>query len=226
MTQVLAFDVYGTLIDTRGVTILLRSLVDDKADEFARLWREKQLEYSFRRGLMRRYTDFSVCVRDSLDYTSARLEAPLATDARAALLEAYRELPAFDDVASLRELESGPFSLYAFSNGAAATVDNLLSTAGIRELFVDVVSVDEIGSFKPDPKVYEHFLQRAATTGGNAWLISGNPFDVIGAMSAGMQGIWVRRNASELFDPWGMEPTMTVASLSEIGARLAAVTQA
>jgi 2-haloacid dehalogenase len=221
MRQVLAFDVYGTLIDTAGVVTALRGLVGNDADRFAAVWRDKQLEYSFRRGLMRSYTDFAVCIRDALEYTSRYLDTPLDAKARASLLETYRELPAFADVGdSLGELAAGPFDLYAFSNGAAATVDRLLSAAGIRMHFHDIVSVEEVGSFKPDPRVYRHFLTRAAVEAASAWLVSGNPFDVLGAMAVGMQGIWVRRNATALFDPWGVEPSLTVAGLGQIGAAI------
>ena len=222
MRQVLAFDVYGTLIDTAGVVAELRALVGDDADRFAAIWRDKQLEYSFRRGLMQRYTDFAVCIRDALEYTSRYLDTPLDAKARASLLETYRELPPFADVGdSLEALAARPFELYAFSNGAAATVDRLLAAAGIRAYFRDIVSVEEVGSFKPDPRVYRHFLARAAVEARSAWLVSGNPFDVLGAMAVGMQGIWVQRSATALFDPWGDEPSLTVTGLGQIGAGIA-----
>ena len=98
MSVTLAFDVYGTLIDTHGVVIKLQEFVGDKAEEFSRIWREKQLEYSFRRGLMRRYETFGVCTSQALDYTTDYLGAGLTTHQKAALLAEYRGLPAFDDV--------------------------------------------------------------------------------------------------------------------------------
>ena len=69
MTQTLAYDVNGTLINTSGVFDKLHSMIPDNADPFMKLWRQKQLEYSFRRGLMRKHTDFSVCTRDALNYS-------------------------------------------------------------------------------------------------------------------------------------------------------------
>src|SRR5208283_1694001 len=99
-----------------------------------------------------------------------------------------------------------------FSNGRAEAVDSLLTQAGLRDFFLDVVSVDEVKSFKPDPGVYAHFLRRAGAPGADAWLISSNPFDVIGALSAGMRAAWVRRTPDALFDPWDLEPTLTVES--------------
>jgi 2-haloacid dehalogenase len=222
MNTVLAFDVYGTLIDTAGVVIKLRELVGARAADFSRVWRDKQLEYSFRRGLMQRYENFAVCTRDALDYTCACFKVMLTQEEREALLGAYGKLPAFADVAEgLAGLRGRDFAVYAFSNGAANAVEGLLQTAGIRDHFRGVVSVDEVGSFKPDPAVYRHFLQRSGADGPSAWLISSNPFDVIGAVAAGMQAAWVKRSAGALFDPWGIEPTITVAGLRNIGDRIA-----
>ena len=223
MRTVLAFDVYGTLIDTAGVVSGLRKIVGAKAEEFARVWRDKQLEYSFRRGLMQRYQNFAICIRDSLEYTSAYLDAPLTPANTESLLGAYRALPRFDDAKEcLSSLPTDDFALYAFSNGAADTVETLLSTAGIRKHFLGVISVDDVRSFKPDPAVYRYFLRQSGADENNAWLISGNAFDVIGAMSAGMRGAWVNRSGNAIFDPWGVEPTITVSSLLEIRERITA----
>ena len=117
MKIVLAFDVYGTLIDTTGVVSKLRELIGVTAGDFSRTWREKQLEYSFRRGLMRQYEDFAICTRDALEYTCAYFDAALTQADKEALLSTYRVLPPFDDVTtSLDGLRNGGFELYAFSN--------------------------------------------------------------------------------------------------------------
>jgi 2-haloacid dehalogenase len=221
MPTVLAFDVYGTLIDTHGVVIKLQEYVGDTAEKFSRVWREKQLEYSVRRGLMRSYENFGVCTSQALDYTNACLDTGLAADQKTALLAAYRSLPAFDDVQeSLVDLMADGHSLYAFSNGTADAVETLLSAAAIRDLFDGVVSVDDCRTFKPNPDVYEHLLKTTASVAGETWLISSNPFDVIGAVSSGLRGAWVRRSAGSIFDPWGIEPTVTIPGLHELGDQI------
>lgn len=218
MSVTLAFDVYGTLIDTHGVVVKLRVFVDDKAEEFSRVWREKQLEYSFRRGLMRRYESFGVCTRHALDYTDKYLNANLSADQKAALMAEYSGLPPFDDVKeSLVELKAAGHTLYAFSNGTADAVETLLKTAGIRELLDGVVSVDDKHTFKPNPDVYEYLLKATAASADATWLISSNPFDVIGAVSYGLRSAWVQRSEKSIFDPWGVEPTSTISSLRELG---------
>ena len=221
--KVLAFDVYGTLIDTAGVTAQLREHVGDRAPAFAALWREKQLEYTFRRGLMRRYEIFPECTRRALDYCCAVLDAPLDAAARERLLDAYRVLPAFPDaVRALDELRAAGLRMFAFSNGIRSDIESLLGHAGIDGYFADIVSVDEIGTFKPSPDVYRHFLERASISGADAWLISGNPFDVIGALAVGMRAAWVRRSQANVFDPWEFEPTVTIADLGELAGKLGA----
>lgn len=221
MNITLAFDVYGTLIDTHGIIGALEPHVGSLAGDFSQIWRDKQLEYSFRRGLMQHYEPFSVCTSQALEHTCALFGLQLASDARRELLAAYRTLPPFADTRDgLARCREAGFRLFAFSNGRADAVEGLLAQVGIREFFLDVVSVDEVKSFKPNPGVYAHFLRRAETRGSEAWLISGNPFDVIGALASGMRAAWVPRSPKALFDPWGLEPTLTVNSLADLAARI------
>jgi 2-haloacid dehalogenase len=221
MTTTLAFDVYGTLIDTHGIVALLQPKLGHRAADFSRAWRDKQLEYSFRRGLMRRYETFAVCTGQALDHTCSQFDLHLGPAEREQLLDAYRTLPAFKDAREgLTRVRDAGFRLFAFSNGAAEAVGSLLAQAGLRDFFLDVVSVDEVKSFKPDPDVYTHFLRRAGTAGEDAWMISSNPFDVVGALSAGMRAAWIKRSPEAPFDPWGLEPTLTVATLSDLAARI------
>lgn len=222
MKTVLAFDVYGTLIDTSGLASQLQGIMGSAANEFTRTWREKQLEYSFRRGLMRQYDTFAICTRDALEYTCAHFDSSLTAEDKDALLDAYRTLPAFDDVpTSLHSLHNDEFAMYAFSNGTASAVDTLLKAAGIRDCFLGIVSVDELRTFKPNPDVYHHFVKQSGAAYDRTWLVSGNPFDVIGAISAGLNGAWVKRSADAIFDPWGIEPTIEVTTLLELGERIA-----
>ena len=222
----LAFDVYGTLIDTHGVVVALEKHVGVKAPDFSRAWREKQLEYSFRRGLMQNYENFARCTSDALDYTSTYFKVFLSENEKEELLNVYKVLPAFDDVKEgLERAMAYGFRMFAFSNGSADAVETLLNHAGIRDYFLGVVSVDEIKSFKPNPGVYCHFLRRAGAIGADAWLISSNPFDVIGALSAGMKAAWIKRSPEALFDPWGIKPTLTVKSLLDLAGQIDLVHQ-
>lgn len=217
MAATLAFDVYGTLIDTQGVLAKLREMTGELAQDFSNTWRDKQLEYSFRRGLMKQYENFAVCTGQALEYTCAYYNVALTEAQKESLLRSYRTLPAFADVKDgLADLKAADFHLFAFSNGSADAVETLLQAAGIREYFNAVVSVDAIQSFKPDPAVYAHLLSTTGSIASDTWLISSNPFDVIGAIHSGLNAAWVQRTQNAVFDPWGIEPTITVKNLGEL----------
>ena len=216
MTITLGFDIYGTLIDPYGVTTKLAEYTRQSV-EFARVWRDKQLEYTFKRGLMRRYENFAVCTRNALDYTDTLLQTGLDDTAKQALMETYRVLPAFDDVVdSLKVSKDAGFRLFGFSNGLQSAVEGLLEHAGISDYFEGVVSVDDVQTFKPNPDVYHHFVKSTGAETDNAWLVSSNPFDVQGAINIGMKAAWLQRSHNVVFDPWGIEPTICIKSLLEL----------
>jgi 2-haloacid dehalogenase len=217
MTVALAFDIYGTLIDPHGVVDELAKHVGVRAQEFSNIWRDKQLEYTWRRALMQRYEKFPVCTRQALDYTDSLLQTSLDESAKTALMQVYRVLPAYDDVpASLRSLQDAGFRLFGFSNGVADAITGLLEHAGIDQYFEGVVSVDTLQTFKPDPSVYHYVVEVTGTEPGNCWLVSSNGFDVIGAVSAGMKAAWLKRFSGVVFDPWGIDPTLVIHRLDEL----------
>src|SRR5215475_1113605 len=118
MRTAIACDVYGTLVNPLAIADHLRSLVGEQAARFAELWRAKQLEYSFRRGLMRAYRPFSVCTWQSLLYTEQSLGMVLPEESRTMLIEHYQYLPPFPDAAhGLASLKRAGHRLAAFSNG-------------------------------------------------------------------------------------------------------------
>ncbi len=223
MQPVLAFDVYGTLIDTHGVTVELERRLKDasKSGEFSRRWRDKQLEYSFRHGLMGAYVPFSECTREALVFVDRALQTGLSENDQDHLMAVYGELPAFDDVvAALDRFRDAGIRCVAFSNGTAEAVSKLLTRAGVESHMDDVVSADEVKRFKPDPAVYSHLRSRLETRPEQTWLVSSNPFDVIGATHAGLRSAWIRRSSDAPFDPWGIEPDMTVSDLDALAERL------
>jgi 2-haloacid dehalogenase len=214
---VIAFDVYGTLVDPQGIASLLKPLAGERAEELARLWRVKQLEYSFRRGLMKAYADFDVCTQDALTYACIALNLSIAADESRRLMAAYRRLPAYPEATgALQELQRDGHRLLALSNGTPESLSAVLTNAGLRDALSDLVSVHEIKTFKPDPAVYRHFEQRAGSPASAIWLVSANPFDVLGAINVGWRAVWVRRSGSQPFDPWGESPTVEIAELREL----------
>ena len=222
MPLAIGFDIYGTLVDPLEMNEHLRAMAGDLADRFSELWREKQVEYAFRRGLMGRYEDFGVCTRQALRYAIEALNVELSEEDQERLMAGYQRLVAFPDVAAgLERLQSQGHQLAAFSNGVEATVRSLLDHAGILPLLDMVVSVDDLQTFKPDPKVYAYLAERLGRSTGETLLVSSNPWDIIGAKSAGLRAAWVRRKPDAVFDPWGVEPDLIAGDLSELAERLA-----
>ncbi len=219
MASTLAFDVYGTLIDPFDISTELEAHVADRAPQFAQIWREKQIEYLFRRALMRDYRDFSTCTRQALVFTASRLQTRLTADVQDALMAKYRELPAYSDVPeALAQLSAHGHAIYAFSNGQPDDLEYLLAHAELDKHLDGIVSVHDVESFKPDPVVYRYFLECTGAAAGDTFLISGNSFDVVGAHAVGWNTVWVKRDATAVFDPWGIEPTATIAELGELVA--------
>ena len=221
MKSTLAFDVYGTIINTSGVYDLLVTFMDEKANPFMDTWRNKQLEYSFRRGLMNKYADFSICTKHALEFCCFAFQIELSSGQKDVLMEEYKVLPAFPDVEKgLQSLRESGYKIYAFSNGSESAISGLLKNANIMDYFHGIVSVEDVKMFKPSPLVYAHFNKKTNSAVQDSWLISSNPFDVIGAISYGMRSAWVQRSSEAVFDPWGIEPTTTIRKITDLYSAL------
>ena len=217
MAPTFAFDIYGTLVDPLKMSVQLTRHVGDRAGPLAELWRNKQLEYSFRRGLMGHYKVFSGVTKDALGFACRALGVTLPDDVIVALMDQYRALDAFEDVRpALSALAAQGARLHAFSNGQARDVASLLAHAQIDNLIESIVSVDDVQTFKPDPRVYAHFNTVTGAPPDATWLVSSNPFDIIGAAAAGWKTAWVKRNPAAVFDPWEHSPNMVIGSLNEL----------
>jgi 2-haloacid dehalogenase len=218
---VLAFDVYGTLIDPFRMEDHLRALFGALAKEATELWRAKQLEYSFRRALMKKYENFDVCTAQALRFVSRQLDVPLGEETVRNLMEQYLRLPAYPEVLeAVEELEGRAFKMVACTNGTERAVRGLLERAGVAARFSEIVSVDSIRTFKPDPAVYEYLAARVHAEKEAICLISSNPFDVIGAKASGLRTAWVQRDPKKMFDPWEFETDFHVHSLAELSRKL------
>lgn len=223
MTMTLAFDVYGTLVDPMGMSRLLAEDTGDSAEAVAALWREKQLEFSFRKGLMKVYEDFGVCTRQALRYAMATYKLLLSEERENELMAAYLSLPAFDD--SLPALKSlkGQYPLFAFSNGSYPALEKVLGHNNLLAQFEGLVSVDDIKSFKPDPAVYTYARRATGAWEKPLCLVSSNAWDVIGARAAGLLAVWVKRDPDKVLEDWGIEPSAVISSLSELPETLAGI---
>lgn len=217
MAPSIAFDVYGTLVDPLGIVADLAVLAGERAGEAAALWRARQIEYSFRRAAMHRYENFDVVTRQALESVCATLAIAFAPAQADGLMLAYERLAPYPDVRpALERLRRTGCRLAVFSNGVEETLRRLLAHAGLLDFFDDLVSVDDVKSFKPDPAVYAHLERRLASQ--TIWLVTSNGWDAIGAKAAGLRAAWVRRDSRTVLDPWGIVPDRIAGGLAELAA--------
>nr|WP_240432417.1 haloacid dehalogenase type II [Rubrobacter indicoceani] len=217
----LALDIYGTLVNPLEMDEHLREFAGSDAPAASALWRQKQLEYTFRRGLMRSYTDFGTVTAQALEFASKAHGLDLDKEQMATLISEYQNLRAFPDVKpGLEALGAAGIRLVAFSNGVQATTRKLLENAGVMEYLDDVVSVDDVKTFKPAPEVYGHLCRTLNQPSAEIRLVSSNPFDVIGAKSFGLQTAWLQRNPEVPFDPWGITPDLIASDLLDLAGHL------
>jgi 2-haloacid dehalogenase len=219
--EVLVFDLYGTLVDPIAIAVELgRVLGESDGREAARLWRLKQLEYSFRLTAMGRYEDFGWVTSRALDFALASVGARLPDGQAQRLVELYDHLQPFPDaVPALRALAGRGYELAVLSNGTPAMIGNCLGNSGLGAFFRQRISVDEVRVFKPSPVVYRHAAGRLSLPIGQLRLVTSNAFDCAGASAAGMRTAWVNRSAAP-FDTIGAQPDLTVPALDRLPAAL------
>ena len=216
----LVFDAYGTLFDVHGVAVRADALVPRHGADLAKLWRAKQLEYSWLSGLMaapgHARPDFAEVTAMALDYAVAALVLPLDRSARDELVREYERLPPYGDArAALEALAPRP--RWILSNGTHAMLDPLLAAAGLDDVVDGVISVDEAGSYKPSPTVYALAVERLGLAPASIAFVSANGWDAAGAQAFGFTAIWVNR-AEMPVERHAPPPAFTVGSLAEVAA--------
>ncbi len=188
----LVFDAYGTLYDVQSVRGLATELCGEKGELITQMWRLKQLEYTWLRGLMRAYEDFSVVTRASLEFALERAGVTPTAALCEKLMAKYLELDLYPE--ALRALTAlGGYKLAILSNGSPNMLDALVKASGIAPLLAEVISVDRAKSFKPDPICYELVTPALGVETNEVLFISSNGFDVVGAKQFGFRVAWIER---------------------------------
>ena len=189
------FDAYGTLFDYASAAAGCRDRLGDKAERLTALWRDKQLQYSWLRAVQGRHADFWQVTGDALDYA---LEALDLADAalRDRLMNLYLTLTAFPEVPKvLRRLKAVELATAILSNGSPAMLRAAVDGAGIGGLLDGVLSVEEVGVYKPHPKVYQLAVDRLGAAPGTTLFVSSNAWDAYAASAFGMRVAWCNRYA-------------------------------
>ncbi len=211
--SIYVFDAYGTLFDVHAAVRRHAEAVGPDADQLSAIWRAKQLEYSWTRTLMGRYLDFWTLTEQALDHAYACVPSA-DTSMKPALLDAYRSLDCYAEVpAVMKALKSDSKQLAILSNGSPDMLATAVSAAGLDGIFDAVLSVDPLGIYKADPRIYEMVTTQFRAYPEAVSFQSSNRWDIAGATAFGFRTVWINRGgvADEYLDlpPKAVLPDLT-----------------
>ena len=190
---VFVFDAYGTLFDVHAAVIPLRGEIGPSTDRLSELWRQKQLEYSWVRGLTGRYQDFWTLTEAALDYAGARCGG-LEPTTRQKLLDAYADIDPYPDAGpTLARLKREGKRTAILSNASGPMLDRAVRSAGLTPVLDAALSVDVLRLYKTDPRAYALVGQRFAVAPDEVTFVSSNRWDVAGAAAFGFGTVWLKR---------------------------------
>jgi 2-haloacid dehalogenase len=211
------FDVYGTLLDVTSVEVACVEVTSEPA-ALSALWRQKQLEYTWLRTLMDRYEDFWAVTGAALVHALDRLGIPASPEQRSRLLEAWFALTPFPEVEDALD-RMRAWALAVLSNGTPEMLVRALDGAGLLDQLSPVMSVEEVGRFKPHPSVYRLAEDHLALPCDEILFVSANAWDVAGARAYGFPVAWVNRSGAPA-EQLGHPPTLTVDNLAELADQI------
>lgn len=215
------FDAYGTLFDVASAARACVDVLGDKAGALTSQWRNSQLQYTWLRSLMGAHADFWQVTGEALDYAMDVVGVSGAS-LRNRLMDLYLVLTAYPDAKiALRALHRGGRPAAILSNGSPNMLAAAVRSAELGELFDHVLSVEEVGVYKPHPRVYQLAVDRLHVAAEHICFVSSNGWDVAGASVFGMKAVWVNR--------WGLKaehlpagPAVEIKRIDELPALLGA----
>ena len=212
--KAIIFDAYGTLFDVNSAAEKCKDKIGDKWEGFANFWRTTQLEYTWLRSLMKRHKDFWQITEDSLDKSMKTYKIDFTM--KNELLNLYKSLSPYKEVHEvLIKLKEKNFKLAILSNGTPSLLDELVKSNNLENLFDDLFSVEQVGIYKPDSKVYDMPIKKYQIQKNEVYFLSANTWDVSGGGNYGYNSIWVNRN-NNIFDKLDYSPKHQIKQLGEL----------
>ena len=210
--KAIIFDAYGTLFDVNSAAEKCKDKIGDKWEPFANFWRTTQLEYTWLRSLMGRHKDFWQITEDSLDKSMKAFN--IDTSMKNELLNLYKILSTYKEVPeTLKALKEKKFKLAILSNGTPSLLNELVKSNNLENLFDDIFSIEEVGVYKPNSKVYDIPIKKYKIEKNEVAFLSANTWDVSGGGNYGYQSIWVNRN-NNIFDNLDFKVNIEIKDLS------------
>ncbi|MEQ8227556.1 MAG: haloacid dehalogenase type II [Rhodospirillales bacterium] len=188
------FDAYGTLFDVAAAAAHCKDDLGDKMAPLAALWRDKQIAYSWHRAIMDTYVPFWQVTQDGLDFALEALGLDGDAALREKLLGLYFKLDAYAEVPGvLSTLKAAGLKTAILSNGSPDMLNSAVDNAGIGGVLDDVMSVEELGIFKPHRSVYQMAVDKLGVEAGRICFMSSNGWDAAAAATFGFKVVWVNR---------------------------------
>ncbi|MCM2306727.1 MAG: haloacid dehalogenase type II [Sulfuritalea sp.] len=214
------FDAYGTLFDVSSVARGAQDALGDRWQALSDLWRTKQLQYTWLRGLGGHHADFWQVTGDALDFAMSTLGIQDDT-LRARLMDLYLRIAAYPEVpAMLAELKSRGIKLAILSNGTPRMLAAAVANSGIAQYFDAVLSVEQVGVFKPHPSVYGMAPKSLDVASEQICFLSSNGWDAFAAKAFGFRVLWCNR-FGQMPERLPGTPDGEITDLSLLPARLA-----
>jgi 2-haloacid dehalogenase len=212
--KAIVFDAYGTLFDVNSAAERCKGKIGDKWEGFANYWRTTQLEYTWLRSLMKRHKDFWQVTEDSLDKSMKAFK--INSSMKNELLNLYKVLSPYPEVKEvLKSLKAKKYKLAILSNGTPALLNELIKSNNLDNIFDDLFSIEEVGIYKPDEKVYDMPIKKYKIKNDQVAFLSANSWDVSGGGNYGYNAIWVNRN-NNIFDNLDYKPKNKVNNLTQL----------
>ena len=208
------FDAYGTLFDVNSASAKCKKKLGNRWESFANAWRTTQLEYTWLRSLMKRHKNFWEITEDSLDHTMETFK--IKQGMRNELLNLYKELSPYPEVKECLEgLKSKKIKIAILSNGTPDLLKGLVESNNIQNYFDDILSIETVGIYKPDSKVYDMPIKKYDCKPENICFMSSNTWDVSGGGVFGYNAVWVNR-FNKVFDKLSYKPKFVINNLKEL----------
>ena len=215
------FDAYGTLFDFAAAARNCRDVLGDDIDRLTALWRDKQLQYTWLRAAQGRHADFWQVTGDALDFALETLGVT-KPGLRDRLMSLYLTLDPFPEVSGvLARLKAAGMRTAILSNGSPAMLDAAVKAAKLEKLLDAVLSVEEVGIYKPHPKVYQLAVDRLGIPASVISFQSSNAWDAYAGSAFGMQVVWCNRYGQRRERLPG-SPDREIKSLAELPALVGA----
>ena len=212
--KAIIFDAYGTLFDVNSAAEKCKDKIGNKWEGFASYWRTTQLEYTWLRSLMKRHEDFWKVTEDSLDKSMKAYNIDLSM--RNELLDLYKILSPFKEVPEvLKSLKEKNLKLAILSNGTPSLLNELVKSNRLDNLFDDLFSIEEVGIYKPDSRVYDIPINKYKIKKNEVAFLSANTWDVSGGGNYGYNSVWVNRN-NNIFDNLDYKPQNEIDNLEKL----------